>query len=62
VKAMAARRECRIAEVVEEIEAANAGKNLSSQIRLAVLRDLVSRLTEFEAAPATVPEVEATHA
>jgi predicted DNA-binding ribbon-helix-helix protein len=62
VKAMAKRRECQIAEVIEEIEAANVGKNLSSQIRLAVLRDALSRLAEFEASPATAPEAEPANA
>lgn len=61
IRAMAARRECRISEIVEEVEAANAGKNLSSQLRLAVLRDTLSRLAEFEASPATVPEAAPAH-
>jgi predicted DNA-binding ribbon-helix-helix protein len=62
VKAMAARRECKISEVVEEIEAVNAGKNLSSQIRLAVLRDMAARLAELEATPSIAPEAEAANA
>lgn len=44
LEALAARRGLRVAALIEEIDAVRAGPNLSSALRVAVLRDVQDRL------------------
>lgn len=44
LEAIAARRGLRVAALIEEIDAVRAGPNLSSALRVAVLRDVQDRL------------------
>lgn len=43
LKAMAATRDCALASLVAEIDSQRGGANLSSAIRIAILRDLQAR-------------------
>ena len=55
LKAIANRRDINVSDVIEEIEAVNQTVNMSSQIRLTVLRDVLARLPGADA-PAIAPE------
>lgn len=56
VKRIADERGINISEVIEDVEAVNATNNLSSQVRLMVLRDL--RAKAFPPAPSIQPSDE----